>query len=78
MAAGMELARKYRLPAQVRAFISEHHGTRLVTYFYRKASQEKPDVEAVTSGKPERMARRAKNKLLGRALARTVFRWLWR
>jgi hypothetical protein len=42
----MELARKYRLPAQVRAFISEHHGTRLVTYFYRKASQEKPDVDA--------------------------------
>jgi hypothetical protein len=46
VAAGMELARKYRLPAQVRAFISEHHGTRLVTYFYRKASQEKPDVDS--------------------------------
>jgi putative nucleotidyltransferase with HDIG domain len=45
VAAGMELARKHRLPAQVRAFISEHHGTRLVTYFYRKASQEKPDVD---------------------------------
>ncbi|MDP2950015.1 MAG: HDIG domain-containing protein [Chloroflexota bacterium] len=44
--AGMELARKYRLPTKVRAFISEHHGTRLVTYFYRKASQEKPDVDA--------------------------------
>jgi hypothetical protein len=46
VAAGMELARKYRLPARVRAFISEHHGTRLVTYFYRKASQEKPDVDS--------------------------------
>ncbi len=45
VAAGMELARKYRLPTQVRAFISEHHGTRLVTYFYRKASQENPDVD---------------------------------
>jgi putative nucleotidyltransferase with HDIG domain len=45
VAAGMELARKYRLPAQVRAFISEHHGTRLVTYFYRKASQENPNVD---------------------------------
>jgi len=46
VAAGMELARKHRLPAQVRAFISEHHGTRLVTYFYRKASQENPNVDA--------------------------------
>jgi len=46
VAAGMEMARKHRLPAQVRAFISEHHGTRLVTYFYRKASQEKADVDA--------------------------------
>jgi putative nucleotidyltransferase with HDIG domain len=46
VAAGMELARKYRLPAQVRAFINEHHGTRLVTYFYRKASQENPDVDS--------------------------------
>ena len=46
VAGGMELARKHRLPAQVRAFISEHHGTRLVTYFYRKASQENPDVDS--------------------------------
>ena len=43
--AGMELARKHRLPAKVRAIIVEHHGTRLVTYFYRKASQENPEVE---------------------------------
>jgi putative nucleotidyltransferase with HDIG domain len=35
--AGLELARRYRLPPRVRAFIAEHHGTRLVTYFYRKA-----------------------------------------
>ncbi len=46
VAAGIELARKYRLPAQVRAFIREHHGTRLVTYFYRKASQENPNVDS--------------------------------
>ncbi len=44
--AGLELARKYRLPAPVRAFISEHHGTRLVTYFYRKASAQDPTVDA--------------------------------
>jgi len=43
---GLELARKYRLPQRVTAFIPEHHGTRLVTYFYRKASQEKGEVDA--------------------------------
>lgn len=42
---GMELARRYRLPEPVRAFIPEHHGTRLVTYFYRKAAQDNPTVD---------------------------------
>jgi putative nucleotidyltransferase with HDIG domain len=42
---GRQLGRRYRLPARVRAFISEHHGTRLVTYFYRKASAEDPNVD---------------------------------
>ena len=37
---GADLSRRYRLPARVRAFVQEHHGTRLVTYFYRKASAE--------------------------------------
>ncbi len=34
---GMELARQHRLPGVVRDFIPQHHGTRLVTFFYRKA-----------------------------------------
>ncbi len=34
---GEKLARKYHLPAAIRAFIPEHHGTNRVTYFYRKA-----------------------------------------
>ncbi len=34
---GLELARRYRLPAKVRAFIPEHHGTLLVRYFYHQA-----------------------------------------
>lgn len=37
---GIDLARKSRLPAIVRDFIPQHHGTRLVTYFYRQASAE--------------------------------------
>ncbi len=37
---GIDLARRYRLPSVVRDFIPQHHGTRLVTYFYRRATQE--------------------------------------
>jgi putative nucleotidyltransferase with HDIG domain len=36
---GLALARQYGLPARIAAFIPEHHGTRLVTYFYRKAAE---------------------------------------
>ena len=50
---------------------------RISSLLYR-LSRGSRDVEAVTSGKPERIGRRAKNKLLGRMLVRTVFRWLWR
>jgi putative nucleotidyltransferase with HDIG domain len=42
---GIELARRERLPARVQAFIPEHHGTRLVAYFYRKAAEQDPDVD---------------------------------
>jgi putative nucleotidyltransferase with HDIG domain len=42
---GLELARKYRLPGMVRDFIPEHHGTRLVTFFYRKASEKGGSVD---------------------------------
>ena len=34
---GLELARKYRLPSRVRAFIPEHHGTMRVIFLYNKA-----------------------------------------
>ena len=42
---GRELARRNRLPNVVRAFVSEHHGTRMVTYFYRKAAGTDPRVD---------------------------------
>jgi putative nucleotidyltransferase with HDIG domain len=42
---GLELARRERLPPRVQAFIPEHHGTRLIAYFYRVASQRDPKVE---------------------------------
>ena len=34
---GLELARHYKLPAPVAAAIPQHHGTRLISYFYSKA-----------------------------------------
>ncbi len=43
--AGVELARKHRLPLLVRDFIPEHHGTRLVTFFYRRAVQAGGNVD---------------------------------
>jgi putative nucleotidyltransferase with HDIG domain len=42
---GVELAKRERLPARVQAFIPEHHGTRQVAYFYRKAAEGDPDVD---------------------------------
>ncbi len=43
---GLELAKKYRLPSIVRDFIPQHHGTRLVTYFYRRASANGENINA--------------------------------
>lgn len=42
---GLDMARKQRLPEVIREFIPQHHGTRLVTFFYRKAISggEQPD-----------------------------------
>jgi putative nucleotidyltransferase with HDIG domain len=34
---GIELADKYGLPPEIKAFIPEHHGTSLIVYFYHKA-----------------------------------------
>ena len=37
---GLDLARKYRLPARIQDLISEHHGRSLVKYFYIQAQQQ--------------------------------------
>jgi putative nucleotidyltransferase with HDIG domain len=40
---GLELAKRYRLPTRVRAFIPEHHGTMRVSFLYQKAIESAPN-----------------------------------
>lgn len=42
---GLELAKEYKLPRAITAFIAEHHGTDLVKYFYHKAQENGDHVE---------------------------------
>jgi cyclic-di-AMP phosphodiesterase PgpH len=44
---GLEIARTYRLPAEIVDGIRTHHGTTLVGYFYRKAVNAADDPESV-------------------------------
>jgi putative nucleotidyltransferase with HDIG domain len=37
---GLDLAKRYRMPSQLRAFISEHHGDGYVSFMYQKAVEE--------------------------------------
>jgi putative nucleotidyltransferase with HDIG domain len=46
---GLEMAREYKLPRRVADAIPEHHGTRLVGYFFHKAQKE---LEGRDDGKP--------------------------
>ncbi len=41
---GINLGRQHKLPPRILSFIPEHHGTRMVSYFYRKAYEEDPTV----------------------------------
>jgi putative nucleotidyltransferase with HDIG domain len=46
---GIEMAREYRIPQALHAFIAEHHGTCVVEYFYHAAARaRKPDAPEVT------------------------------
>lgn len=40
---GVRIAEQYHLPAPIKAFIREHHGTSLMVYFYNKALEIRPD-----------------------------------
>jgi putative nucleotidyltransferase with HDIG domain len=44
---GIEIARSYRMPAEIVDGIRTHHGTTVVGYFFRKAVNAAPDPDAV-------------------------------
>jgi len=44
---GLEIAQEYGLPKEIQAFIAEHHGTTLISYFYNKALEKATDNEEV-------------------------------
>src|SRR5262249_14637273 len=45
---GVRLAEEFNLPRQIRDIIPQHHGTRLITYFYKKAQRkEDPDIPQI-------------------------------
>ncbi|MBE0688505.1 MAG: HDIG domain-containing protein, partial [Anaerolineae bacterium] len=44
---GDRLARQYQLPARIRDFIHEHHGTTVVGYFYKQALDQAEEPDAV-------------------------------
>ncbi|NOT00724.1 MAG: HDIG domain-containing protein [Phycisphaerales bacterium] len=48
---GLEFAREYKLPRVLHPFIEEHHGTTVVQYFHRMASDHQPQI---ASGRHDR------------------------
>jgi hypothetical protein len=53
VSAGLVMARKYRLPRAIQAFIPEHQGTMLIAYFYHQAQQEAKANPALTVDESE-------------------------
>jgi len=44
---GLDLAKRYRLPEKIRAFIPEHHGTRTIKFFYQLAVKAADDPDSI-------------------------------
>lgn len=68
---GLELARENGLPQVIQDAISQHHGTRLIKYFYHRAvqaqavEQKDPDVAEVTEDKYRYPGPKPQNKVMG-------------
>ena len=51
---GVEMAKQERLPDEIRDIIAQHHGTTLISYFYRQALADNGCGECVPPGMEER------------------------
>lgn len=76
---GIELARKARLPAAVIDFIPQHHGTRVVGYFFHKAREDAaraglppPDEALFRYAGPKPQSREAALVMLGDMVVATA------
>ncbi len=61
---GLALAEEYRLPRPVRDAIAQHHGTRLITYFYQRAQDRAEREEDVTEEKYRYPGPKPQNKVM--------------
>lgn len=68
---GLELAREHGLPQVIQDAISQHHGTRLIKYFYHRAiqsqavEQKDPEAVEVTEEKYRYPGPKPQNKVMG-------------
>ncbi|HYO16454.1 MAG TPA: HDIG domain-containing protein [Thermoanaerobaculia bacterium] len=63
---GLELARQHNLPRVLRDAIQQHHGTRLIKYFYSRAVEQRdPDAGEVTEEKFRYPGPKPQNKVMG-------------
>jgi membrane-associated HD superfamily phosphohydrolase len=56
---GIELGYRYKLPKPIIAFIPQHHGTALMSFFYAKAKEQAVEAAVATSGTPQAKAAEA-------------------
>ncbi len=56
VADGIDLGYRYKLPKQVIAFIPQHHGTALMSYFYAKAKEQAVEAAGAQRGTPQARA----------------------
>ena len=51
---GIEMAKQHRLPSEIRDMIAQHHGTTLISYFYRQALADNGCGDCAPPGMEER------------------------